>query len=97
MCFYDAERPSFCETEIRVARKEHKCCECGVVIGRGEKYEHVTGVWDGDIASFKTCSHCRELREKVVQHERAMDCDGEEAIPPFGELRQAVYDMEMGR
>jgi hypothetical protein len=50
-------------TESRVARKEHRCCECGKQIKPGEKYEHVAGKWDGDFMSYKTCDVCCEVRD----------------------------------
>lgn len=93
MCF-DAEPPEYFDVAEPVARKEHRCCECHVVIGRGEKYERCSGKWSGEFQSFATCGQCCELRQKVVEHEKAMGCDGSEAWPPFGGLWQALHDME---
>ena len=58
---YDA--PSCYLTTLRKARKSHKCCECGGEIVRGQRYEYVSGVWDGDPDSHKTCLTCVEIRE----------------------------------
>ncbi len=44
------------------ARKEHKCCECYGVVQPGQQYSLVTGCWDGDMDTFKTCMPCVEAR-----------------------------------
>lgn len=47
------------------ARKQHCCDECFRTIQPGEKYECVSGKWDGEMDSFKTCPRCLNLREYV--------------------------------
>lgn len=94
MCFIDNEEPSFIETEDRTARKEHRCCECRVIIGRGEKYESTRGVWGGDFEHFKTCMFCAEKRDIIIREEYRRGCDGVEACPPFGHLRQAWREYQ---
>lgn len=37
----------FHQLEVR-ANKEHRCCECGGTIYKGEKYEKNTGIWAGE-------------------------------------------------
>ncbi len=49
---------------IRMARKEHCCCECGCTIRRLMSYEVAWGKWDGVFEVFKTCHLCVEIREK---------------------------------
>ncbi len=44
------------------ARKEHKCCECGRVIEKGETYECASGKWEGDFRVYKTCEECLDIR-----------------------------------
>ena len=61
MCYY-GEGPEFSSERTVTARKPHKCCECGRVIEVGEQYEYVTGVWEGDFCTFKTCRHCIAVR-----------------------------------
>lgn len=51
-----------------VARKEHKCYECGRKIMPGERYESVFAVWDGRGQTCRTCPHCLAIREWVVAH-----------------------------
>lgn len=67
-CYCDYELPQFYVAEVRTARKQHKCSECGRLIAEGERYEHVRGKWDGDMGTFKTCPRCLSLREWVKAH-----------------------------
>ena len=55
---------AYCE-RWRVARKPHKCCECGGTIFYKERYLYISGVWDSRGESYKTCSDCSELRNVV--------------------------------
>lgn len=68
----DYETPGFYHAKMRRARKVHRCAECGRVIALGELYEHVTGKWDGMVDTFKTCEHCKVLREGAF---RATEAD----------------------
>lgn len=56
------EVAQFHKSELRRARKEHACSECGESIQPGEQYEHVTAMWDAGINTFKTCSFCLKIR-----------------------------------
>ena len=47
------------------ARKNHKCCECGRKIEKGEIYEYYVAVWDGDLGTFKTCKGCKIIRDEL--------------------------------
>lgn len=44
------------------ARKEHKCCECGETIKKGETHEVASALWDGDWGTYRTCAICRTIR-----------------------------------
>ncbi len=84
------------ETEP-IARKEHKCCECGRTIKIGEKYSYFVGLWgdyysydDNQFDVFKTCLECEEDWAKIicVFHE-----NGEyEACRVYTALREAIRD-----
>lgn len=74
--------PDVFREKIRTARKEHKCSECRQPILPGEKYEHVTGLWEGHWGTFKTCSACMELRDRFF-------CAGY----VFGEVLQDLKDV----
>ena len=66
-CSCDYDQPDFINTEIRKAKKEHKCCECGYTIKPGEQYEYVFGLWNVKPDTYKTCERCLDLRENLLQ------------------------------
>lgn len=66
MCYCDYEGPEFYHSDKRIARKRHRCTECGCRIELGEQYEHVWGKWDGDVSFHKTCLRCVELSRFVA-------------------------------
>lgn len=70
------------------ARKRHKCCECGRKIQKGEQYQLVEGLWDGDSwCRFKTCAECEDMRQGAWR-------DYQDGIP-FGDLHsQLAEDVE---
>ena len=65
-CDYDP--PEFSDTAWPKARKIHICCECGYAIPKGEKYERVSGKWDGEMNVFKTCERCADLRDSLAEY-----------------------------
>lgn len=56
----------FYAERLVVARKVHRCCECGAGIAAGERYERATGKSDGSIWSQATCTLCVEIRSAFV-------------------------------
>jgi len=58
--------PGFHSATMRIARKQHKCCECGRVIEPREKYEYVTGKWARERSVYKTCPDCLSVREAFM-------------------------------
>lgn len=44
--------------DIKAARKEHKCTECGRVIRIGESYLYTFLVYDGVAEHYDVCQHC---------------------------------------
>ena len=50
------------DIDVRTARKEHDCCECGDPIAPGVKYEHASLLFDGRWTTYKTCLLCVEIR-----------------------------------
>ena len=55
--------PSCYNEKIRTARKRHRCYECGEFINIGDRYEHISGIWDDDPREYKTCLDCKSLRD----------------------------------
>lgn len=61
-CDYDGEAPEFYRIDIVKARKEHRCCECSDMIKPGDVYERISGKWDGEVYTCKTCVVCSRIR-----------------------------------
>jgi hypothetical protein len=71
-----------CSTQaIRKARKTHYCYECLGEIKRGDRYEELSGVWDGTPARYRTCLNCVSVRD-------AFFCDGF----ALGRVWEYLYD-----
>ena len=56
------EVAEFCNESYPKARKEYICCECTGIISKGSNYEEVTGKWNGEISTYKTCIPCTRIR-----------------------------------
>ncbi|UCE99958.1 MAG: hypothetical protein JSV82_02515 [Planctomycetota bacterium] len=56
--------PEFYNESTPIARKEHKCFECGRMITKGEKYHCASGKWNIKIETYKTCGDCLSIREQ---------------------------------
>lgn len=54
--------PDCFKEKVVTARKKHRCDECYKDILPGEKYEYVTGIWDGEPSTYKTCLDCKSIR-----------------------------------
>lgn len=67
-CYCDYEAFSVYRQAIHVARKQHKCYECGAAILPGDRYESAFGVYDGEPHTMATCPLCLDLRQFVLAH-----------------------------
>lgn len=74
-CYSDGPAPDFMTVRTVKARKPHKCCECGDIIMRGQSYEKITGLWDGEIETFKTCLPCSSIRRDYAPCSYFMELD----------------------
>jgi hypothetical protein len=77
----EGDAPDFLNEQELVARKQHKCRECGVVIATGQQYLRTSGKWDGRMDTIKTCQPCAEIRRKLL-------CDGW----VYGELWERIHE-----
>ena len=86
-CDFDIRADLYLKTD-HVAKKTHRCSECGREIAPGERYERVFGVWEGRADVFKTCGHCLAMREFVSVH-----------VPCFcwshGDMRSEAIEVAM--
>lgn len=89
-CIYDSDGygPEASTTKIRKARKQHRCFECGRTIEPGEKYEYISGIWDGAPSSYKTCLDCLSLRDVFF-------CGGWIYGEVWNEFREWLYEGEI--
>lgn len=71
----------------RKARKQHECFECGDPIEVGEKYEYVSGIWDGKPDSFKVCLACEAIRNQFF-------CDGYYFGHIWEDIHAHIQEME---
>lgn len=45
-------------------RLQRKCCECGLQIERGERYQRLSGYCDGEWNNYSTCETCAKVRDE---------------------------------
>lgn len=83
--------PDFQTETTPTARKQHMCGECYGVIEPGQKYQLVTGCWEGSMDSCKTCPPCVEARKWAIAQPEWMD-DGDH-LYYFGRLDEDLVDL----
>ena len=92
--------PAVCREAHIVARREHRCCECGGTIQPLDVYERTVGLWEGGWDTFKVCLGCEEARDFYVEHfadGRDPD-DGQFSFTAlFADLMDAVWDLPNGK
>lgn len=47
------------------ARKNWRCCDCGILIPKKTTYWALSGKWDGDWQTIRMCLTCLEFRNSV--------------------------------
>lgn len=67
MCNCDRDNPSIYQETQRLAKKEHKCCECGWMIQPPSKYIAIAGLWEGKWSNYKQCFNCNQVGDRFVQ------------------------------
>lgn len=55
-------------TQMRKARKKHRCSYCHGVIQPGERYEHYTGKYDGEIYVWKAHEACMFVAQEIWEY-----------------------------
>jgi hypothetical protein len=85
MC--DLTQPAAFVRRVVKARLPHRCDSCGFTIQRGERYDYVSGIWDGEPNDYKRHELCAALEDAL---RKADDGCG----PGLGELWDARnWDM----
>lgn len=83
MCDY----PKIFDVSNPTARKDYKCCECKIIIKKGEKYYRNKGLWENEWDEFIECEECHDLREKLMYEYKKDDIE-----IPFGELENILNE-----
>ena len=78
--------PAFYSYSERVARKQHRCCECHAPILVGEKHFFATGKWDGELSSHRQHLLCMEACVFIRDNLNDWECLA------FGELFDWWWD-----
>lgn len=58
---FDGDAASVFNSHVLKARKAHRCYECGEIIRTGDRYERVSGKWDGKWDTYRFCLPCSEI------------------------------------
>lgn len=54
--------------EQRKSRKDRRCFECGGLIKKGDKYEYVSALFDGEWKHMSVCMDCTSIRNALFKH-----------------------------
>lgn len=84
---------SYQHTVKRKARKQHRCCESGKRIEKGEVYYVTSVMAEGTIRSYKQSAFCFEVGEAAVEYARHEGYP-EEFYPHFGDLKEFIRSNE---
>ena len=87
------EMPEFYRERLVRARKPYTCCEGNCKrterINPGDLYQCVTGKWNGEVSTIRSCVRCARLRKRVVdRYPPDYPAEG----PGFGELLEYVTE-----
>ncbi len=85
MC--DCVMPAAFSENWRVARVKHMCCECHRDILPGERYQYVSGIWDGSPSDYKSCLMCAKTRDLIIRMNEG-DCVSYTSL--IEEIREAA-------
>lgn len=83
----DSKQPEFFKSKIVTAKNPHICSECHREIQPGEKYEYVSGKWEGCFDTFKTCEDCLSIRSSFF-------CEGYMFGGMFEMLSEHIDEMD---
>jgi len=85
MCMIDEAdgRLEFYNARMVIARKPHRCGECGREINRGETYHAASGKFEDKVDTYRTCAHCRVAGEWLER-----ECGGH----LIGDIEEDIWD-----
>lgn len=91
MCRVDGEPADFYRVMKPIARREHKCGECGRTILSGERYERHTFGSEGTASGHCICSHCAVLSEWLL-----IECGGSIVGELIVDIEEHATEYERG-
>jgi hypothetical protein len=62
----DLDQSEIQSSQMRTARKAHKCGECRATIKPGDRYEYASGRFHGYWWQAKTCEICVRIRTELL-------------------------------
>lgn len=74
--YEDCEIAEFYAHREPIARKKHKCVECGCDILQGEKYFKAVGKWSYGFATYRQHVLCEKACEYIRDHLNGFECIG---------------------
>jgi hypothetical protein len=83
--------PDFFNWSEPVAAKQHPCCECWTPIPKGEKHFCGTGMWEGELATYRQHLACMEACMLIRDEFYGGECIG------FGALKEEFSEMVSDR
>ncbi len=93
MCFVNDDPAAVWDTQVRRARKTHRCGDCPEPILPGQTYVYFSWCYDGGWDHAKMCLRCDYDRRRVFIHELLEGCRWSERFPNIGELTEALSDL----
>lgn len=81
--------PSVYTERMVKANNRHTCCECYHHIEKGDQYVVVSGCWDYDWHTYKTCTRCNKIRDV---YSNLPDVDREEVY--FEHLKEHILEVK---
>ena len=65
ICVEPDEPVTLLDRRQPIARKEHRCFECGAAIRPGERYQLDVAVFEGDFRQYTICLTCLRIRNSL--------------------------------
>jgi hypothetical protein len=91
MCSYDLEPAQVWSVTHPACRSEHICCECGLPLRKGERYQRIGCLFEGSLSTYKSHVLCVAMKDFVEKEV----CGGHGEIP-IGELAEEIGGIGMG-
>lgn len=92
MCFIADGIADIYRTKPTIARKNHRCNECGRTVKPGEQYLYHFQVYEGEALTRRVCRGCAYVRQLIHDAAISAGCAEHESWPLFGNLYDDIQD-----